>query len=264
MPVNLVARPPQYPRPIVVAHREENSRFRPSSKTRENHDALQIPAQNPRDEFRQLTAGLPILQAEYCGVFGPEICADRVRRVVAADTEWLLTTRLDNDDALNPRFIETLQSEVRPGVREFINPTHGLIVANGKLYRHHDYSGPFISLSEPLEGCRTVWIDEHGLLSRHGSVRQFALRDAWIQVVHGGNLANQVRGVRISPTKVFPDVLPPALSASLVRVRLSGLIFANVSRLLRQYTIRAWRRGRRMLAGRRIAAPQPFRHTGPH
>ncbi|HUV96896.1 MAG TPA: hypothetical protein VMV98_05440 [Acidobacteriaceae bacterium] len=47
MPVNLVSRPSQYPRPIVVSHRQENSRFRPSCKIRENHAALQIPAQSP-------------------------------------------------------------------------------------------------------------------------------------------------------------------------------------------------------------------------
>jgi hypothetical protein len=46
MPVDLVARPTQYPRPIVVVHGSENTRFRPSSKTRKNHATLQIPAQS--------------------------------------------------------------------------------------------------------------------------------------------------------------------------------------------------------------------------
>lgn len=44
--VELIARPPRHPRPIVVAHREENSPFRHSSKTCQNHDALQISAQS--------------------------------------------------------------------------------------------------------------------------------------------------------------------------------------------------------------------------
>jgi hypothetical protein len=53
MPVNLVARPPQYPRPIVIPHRKKNSRFWPSSKTREKQDGLQIPAQSHKIHLRR-------------------------------------------------------------------------------------------------------------------------------------------------------------------------------------------------------------------
>ena len=170
---------------------------------------------------------------------------------MAPTAEWLLTTRLDNDDALNPRFIETVQSHARPGVREFLNPTYGLIVAYGRLYRHRGYSNPFITLSEPAAESRTVLIDQHALLARHGPVRQFALPDAWIQVVHGGNLANQACGVRISPTKVSPDVLPPSLSASLADVRLGELVLSNSFGFLRRNAGPAWRRVRSRWAERR-------------
>jgi hypothetical protein len=54
MPVDLVARPTQYPRPIVVTHRQQNSRFRPSTKTRENQAALQIPAQSRKNKRNSL------------------------------------------------------------------------------------------------------------------------------------------------------------------------------------------------------------------
>jgi hypothetical protein len=204
-----------------------------------------------RDEFRQLAARLPLLHAEYCGEFGPKLCVERVRRIMAPTADWLLTTRLDNDDALNRRFIETVQSLARPGVREFINPTHGLISANGRLYRERDYSNPFITLSEPAADCCTVWIDKHDQLARHGPVRQFALPDAWIQVVHGGNLVNCVRGLLISPTKVSPDALPPALGTSLVNVGRGERILHNCFFLFRRYAGRAWRLGQRMWAARR-------------
>lgn len=206
-----------------------------------------------RAEFRQLAAELPLLRAEYCGELDSKLCAERIGRIMAPDVDWLLTTRLDNDDALNRRFIETLQCRVRPGEREFINPTCGLIVANGRLYRKRDYSSPFITLSEPAADYRTVWIDEHGLLARHGCVRQFSLPDAWIQVVHGGNLANHVRGVRISPTRVSPDALPPSLAATVSDVRLRELMLDNSFGLLRRYAGRAWSRCGRMSASRRTA-----------
>lgn len=201
-----------------------------------------------RNEFRQLAAKLPLLHAEHCREFTPMMVVERVRRIMGPTADWLLTTRLDNDDALHRRFIETVQSHARPGVREFINPTYGLILANRRLYRDRDYSNPFITLSEPALDCRTVLVDEHTLLARHGSVRQFALPDAWIQVVHGGNLVNQVRGVLISPTKVSPDALPPIPSASLANVGLGERLLYNCLSPFRRYAGRAWRRGRRIWA----------------
>jgi len=46
MPVYLVPRPTQHPRPVVVAHPAENRRYRPSGKTRQNQAGLQFPAQS--------------------------------------------------------------------------------------------------------------------------------------------------------------------------------------------------------------------------
>lgn len=198
-----------------------------------------------RDELRELSSELPLLRVEYCREFDGRLWAERIGRILPPNVDWLLTTRLDNDDAIHRLFVETVQSHARPGVREFINPTHGLIVSNGCLYRKRDYSGHFITLSEPVADFRTVWMDEHRLLARHGRVRQVALPDAWIEVVHGGNLVNQVCGVRIAPGKVSSDAMPPYLSASLIDVRLGELLFENY--LVRS---RRWVRGvfRRILS----------------
>lgn len=197
-----------------------------------------------RDQFRQLCRKLPMLRAEYCSELDAKLCADRIRIMLPSGKNWLITTRLDSDDALNPQFIETLQDCARPGVREFINPTRGLIVANGRLYRKRHYSSPFISLSEPVTDCRTVWLDQHQWLARHGHVRQFPMVDAWIQVVHGRNIANQVRGVRVAPARVLPNTLPPALGASPMEVRFGELVLDNSLGLLRRYAGSIWRRSR--------------------
>src|SRR5258707_5707918 len=47
MPVYLVARPAQYPRPIVVSHRSECSQMQPFQKTPTKPQPLQFPAQSP-------------------------------------------------------------------------------------------------------------------------------------------------------------------------------------------------------------------------
>jgi hypothetical protein len=202
--------------------------------------------QATRDHFQRLTVNLPQLRAEYCRDFSAQVCADRILHRLPSGVDWLLTTRLDNDDALNPRFVESVRSLVRPGVREFINPTRGLIVAKGNLFRKRDYSSPFISLSEPLDHCSTVLIDQHQRLSRHGPIRQLALTDAWIQVVHGANLANQVRGVRISPSMMSLAVLPPTLRESVREVSSVELAIDNSFGLVRRYAGSARRRVKRM------------------
>lgn len=201
-----------------------------------------------RRDVRRIEADFPLMRAEYCGEFNASVAAERIREIMVPGANWLLTTRLDNDDAVNRLFVESLQSAARPGVREFLNPTHGLIVANGRLYRKRDLSSPFITLSEPAAGFQTVWIDQHQRLSRHGPLRQFVLPDAWIQVIHGGNVANQVRGVRVSPSSVSPAVIPQALRASIAAPRMSEVLVDNSVGLLRRYAGSAWRRGRRTLA----------------
>lgn len=192
-----------------------------------------------------------ILRAEYCTELTTDECARRIVSLAPEGTDWLLTTRLDNDDALHPHFIETVNRLCRPGVREFINPTRGLIVAGPRLYRKRDFSSPFISCSEPLSDCRTVWVDQHQRLARHGLVRQFGLRDAWIQVVHGGNLANQVRGVRACPSSVASGVMPDALAAAVMPLSMSDHLLDNSFGLTRRYIGSAVRRVRRMWNDRR-------------
>lgn len=206
--------------------------------------------QSARDLFQRIAANLPQLRAEYCREFTAQVCAERISRRLPEGVDWLITTRLDNDDALNPRFIEGVRSLVHPGVREFINPTHGLIAAQGMLFRKRDYSSPFISLSEPLNGFSTVLIDQHQRLSRHGHVRQCSLTDAWIQVVHGSNLANQVRGVRVSPSMVSMQVLPPFLRESIWDVSMAQMVLDNSFGLIGRYAGSVRRRIKRIWADR--------------
>lgn len=212
--------------------------------------------QATRDAFERLRALHPalsgVLCAEYCGQLDTGQVVRRLQALAPSQAAWLLSTRLDNDDALHPAFVDRVQALCRPGVAEFINPLHGLIVAPTGLYRKRDASSPFISRSEPMAGCGTVWVDQHQRLARHAPVRQFRDRDAWIQVVHGGNLANQVRGLRVTPKSVAPGVLPPVLAQGLQPVALPRLLYDNSIGLLYRYAGSARRRAVREWVDRRV------------
>ncbi|MBO1741655.1 glycosyltransferase [Leifsonia sp. TF02-11] len=169
------------------------------------------------------------------GVFEPVLThevwgADLVQREVAARSSapFLITTRLDSDDALGMRFIETVQSHFAEQELMYVNLNRGLQVdRTGSIYRFDAPANAFISLIEkrlPAQMPRTVYLDHYHTASRnHGPVLEVITRPMWIQVVHGGNIANQVRG-----TRVRPQVARAAIDMDLwYRTRIGPLRYAG-------------------------------------
>jgi len=168
-----------------------------------------------REWARQWQAKCDFIRPVYVGAFDVPVAVESVREYADPSAGWLLTSRLDNDDAIHPRFFEVLRRSAVEGQREFLNVPRGLIVAGGKCYRKSIAANPFISFSEPSYEPRTVWAEQHGLLGSIAPVRQVALRDGWIQIVHGGNLSNTVRGVRVPASWLDRGCIPPALAEEL-------------------------------------------------
>ena len=119
----------------------------------------------------------------------------------------ILTTRVDNDDAVARDFVEIIQRSAR-GKFEFINLIDGAQLSAAGVYRRPYPSNPFVSVFEPLregELPRTVFMDEHPDLGKHGPIRDVRTGHAmWMQVVHGENIANEVVGLRVSAERLRP------------------------------------------------------------
>lgn len=126
-----------------------------------------------------------------------------IAAAVAGRTPWLLTTRFDNDDALAADHVARLQGALaRPGsaVRGSLNFPRGLVREGGKLYALTHLANPFASWLEPWDAkARTAISINHLKMGRVGPVRQLDGPPAWLQVVHGGNVSNKVRGRRVGP-----------------------------------------------------------------
>lgn len=122
-----------------------------------------------------------------------------VVRSAAPGDDWVITTRLDNDDALARDFVERVRNAATPGVMQVLNVTQGVIWSGGRVYRHEHLSNAFASLSESLADCSTIFIAPHMELSRVAPIKQVAGDPGWMQVIHGQNVSNRVRGRRISP-----------------------------------------------------------------
>ena len=113
----------------------------------------------------------------------------------------VVTTRLDNDDALGIRFVETLQKLVKDksdNEPECINFTFGykLDRSTSKLYLAKHQCNQFISLIEHAQNFSTVYCEQHRWLSKVAPVREVKIAPLWLEVVHGKNVTNTVYGVR--------------------------------------------------------------------
>lgn len=107
----------------------------------------------------------------------------------------LITTRLDNDDAICRTFVDSIQNCFTMQDFQFLNFTNGYIWKEGRLYSARHFSNPFVSLVERAENCSTVYCRNHMELDQVGSILQIPDAAAWLQVVHGRNLANDVWGI---------------------------------------------------------------------
>jgi hypothetical protein len=123
-----------------------------------------------------------------------------------ADAPFLITSRMDSDDALACDFMAAVQARFAHQERLFVNFTRGVqIDRSGAVYRRDDVSGPFLSLIErrghgdPL----TVYAAAaHTRARALAPVLEVKAPPMWAQVVHGSNLVNIVNGPRISPRVV--------------------------------------------------------------
>lgn len=156
-----------------------------------------------RDEMRSLGSEIACLTVVYTNeVFSPQLVGEVVRAQLSGETTEIITTRLDNDDAISTGFLEALRRGSLTIDSGFVNITHGLQIQSGRIYHRSDPSNAFASLIETVdhvEPPRTIFLAGHDQLPHHGQVHQLRSDEVWLQVVHGSNIANAVRGVRANP-----------------------------------------------------------------
>lgn len=137
-------------------------------------------------------------------VFLPPIMNDEpVARAVTdrfdVDPDLLITSRVDNDDALHEDALSAVRAAARPSRREFLNLRFGY-VTDGVTARvkSHKY-GHYTSLVEPSsrDAFRTVHCGiPHGRARHFAPFRQLTDMPYWLEVIHGRNAANRVPGER--------------------------------------------------------------------
>lgn len=142
-----------------------------------------------------------------------------LRETLTAPTPWIVTTRFDNDDALAADYVARLHAHLADHTPErgTLNFTNGLILEGRRVYALAHPTNAFGSWLEPWdEATRTAVSIHHMKMARYGPVWQVDGPPAWLQVVHGGNISNKVRGRRVAPAAVegrFPAAVTDGIEA---------------------------------------------------
>lgn len=168
-------------------------------------------------------------------------------------TPWLVTSRLDNDDALSVDHVERLHAHfLEQGIETgSVNFRNGFLLQGGRVYMLEHLSNAFAHHVEPWDEtaitCRGV---NHLKLAEFGPVRQIDGAPAWLQVVHGGNVSNKVRGRRVAGDEArafFPEgILGPLRPASPLALGLENLVLVPMRNL--RDSLAAYLRGQKRLS----------------
>jgi len=107
--------------------------------------------------------------------------------------DHLITTRLDNDDALEERSIEAIQREFKSQKYQYLNFRKVLITNGKKIKLSNEPSNPFITLIE-TRPFKTVWYLQHGQIKRERATKQIENMYMGLRIIHQDNVSNQFIG----------------------------------------------------------------------
>lgn len=130
------------------------------------------------------------------------------------DTDYVITSRLDNDDAISLDYIANVQDKAKEhwagGEREYwVSFPRGLKWADNNVYPHATKWNSFLSFIEPPENLKTAYQCCHSLAGDSGyliHLYRVGYEPQWMEVIHGGNALNRrKRGRGERPANVVQD-----------------------------------------------------------
>ena len=169
------------------------------------------------EDFHSSGVLVPVYRSR---VTDQEIFQD-IRRAVEKRADDVLTTNLDNDDALAADFVSRVQAADSPVRPTAIYVRHGLIRKDHRIYAHTFPRNAFNSVRTSWDSAsHTCWSEWHTEFDRLMPVVELGGPAGWMQVVHGSNVSNRVKGRLVSPNTVrsqfrqlVVDVPQPAIPA---------------------------------------------------
>lgn len=159
----------------------------------------------------------------------PEERANDIREVVGRSDGQVITSNLDNDDGLAKDFVQRLREAEVVGERNALYLGNGLITNGTRAFLREDRDNAFCAVREDLRDPVTCWADWHNRLHEHMPVVVVDGAPGWLQVIHGANVSNRVRGAMVDPgpyRTLFPGLLDGVQAPSAAEVARDRLVEA--------------------------------------
>ena len=125
--------------------------------------------------------------------------------------EFVITTRLDNDDCVSKYFVEEIQKNFNKQEYEALDFIDGYslqISPDFKLGKKRHLYNPFISLVEKKQNPTSVWSRSHTSWKRETRIKRILDQRIWMVIIHQENKVNEFDGYgKVNAEEVFQDFM---------------------------------------------------------
>ncbi len=156
--------------------------------------------QSTPDWLRELIAGLEndalVLPRYLDSPLSEEMIQADIAQAAGNDSGPVITSNLDNDDGLALDYVARMRQAADVDLPSVIYLVNGLIESRGSVYLRRDPSNAFSAVVDDLAATelRHCWSAFHNRLADMMPAVRVLGTPAWLQVVHGVNVSNRVRG----------------------------------------------------------------------
>lgn len=111
------------------------------------------------------------------------------------DTQFVISTDIDNDDLLHEDFVDTVQILFKPDHNTVIDLRRGLqmsLIKRNKVLVNEFYAvaNPFVSIIENVTAFKTIMNERHTNFRNYQNVVRYDHKPLFIQLIHSQNLMN--------------------------------------------------------------------------
>jgi hypothetical protein len=166
----------------------------PSIESQTNQDFYWILLANPdfpgMDKDRLESYAADVLWVDWKWDERFEFLGERLKAHFLVN-DWMITSRIDNDDMISKYFIERCKEAATEDVQWLSFPS-GYILKDGAVYSRFYPASPFVSFVEKSDSPLTVYHTAHTNAGANFPIVEVTQQPSWIQVDHGGNVKNSV------------------------------------------------------------------------
>lgn len=116
-----------------------------------------------------------------------------LEKLSTVDSEYLITSRIDNDDSIHEDFVNEVQKQFKQQTYQALDFVDGYalqIAPETRIGLKRQSFNPFISLIEKNENPKTVWEKGHTDWKRESRIKRITNNRIWLQIVHLENKVN--------------------------------------------------------------------------